>query len=121
MTGIVIALHQTSQLSKHVVKSQWAKQEARSLLTEIITTPQEGTSFERDIDPIEIDEYTTAYCVIEPHEALDKDGNQLEDLYKVSVTITWDESGSQRKKFSKPFTTPECSPNNPSGHPLPLF
>lgn len=92
VTGIIVALHSTAQLSQQVIHTQWIKQEAQNLLTEVITAPLNGNDFERD-EQISIDEFTQARILVEPHDAFDKDDNQLDDLYSVSVTLYWDKDG----------------------------
>lgn len=91
VTGIVVALHQTSNLSREVIRSQWAKQEARNLMIEVLTIPVDDSEIVRD-EVREIDDVTRARIIVEPYEALDQDGNQLENLYRVIVTLMWTEN-----------------------------
>lgn len=110
VTGIVVALHSTAELSQHVINSQRIKQEAQNLLSEIITAPLTGNGLERD-ELITIDEFTEARILVEPHEAVDQDDNNLEDLYAVSVTIYWDDDGTRTEEtfstvhYSKMFNS----------------
>lgn len=93
-TGIIIALHRTAELSQTVIHEQWVTQEAHNLLTEIITAPNTGTDFAR-VESITIDGSTEALISIEPIEDLSNlDEELLENLYRVSVTIYWDDNGT---------------------------
>lgn len=109
VTSIVVALHSTARLSQEVIHSQWIKQEAQNLLNEVITGPQDGNTIERN-DLIIIDEFTQARILVEPHEAINQDENNLENLYSVSVTIYWDNDGTRAEEtfstvhYSKMFT-----------------
>lgn len=97
VTSIVVALHSTAHLSQEVIQAQWVKQEAQNLLREVLTSPPTGNSIERD-DLITIDEFTQARVIVEPHEAVDQDENNLDDLYSVSVTIYWDNDGTRAEE-----------------------
>lgn len=91
VTGILLALQQTSNLSREVIRSQWAKQEARNLMLEVLTIPTEESEFVRD-EVREIDDTTRARILVEPHEDVDKDGNELQGLYRVTITLMWEEN-----------------------------
>lgn len=97
VTGIVIALHQTSELNGDVTRSQWAKQEAKNLLTEVITSPVNNSDYERD-ETLIIDETTEARIIVSPHEVNDKDGNLIDDLYRIEVILSWDQDGTMQQE-----------------------
>lgn len=94
VTSIVIALHRTAELSQAVVHEQWIKQEAQNILKEVLTAPRNGNDFARD-DSFLIDPTTDARILVEPLEAVDKDDNQLDELYTVTITIYWDNDGTR--------------------------
>lgn len=96
VTGIVVALNQTSDLSREVIRSQWAKQEARNLMLEVLTTPVADSDMVRD-EVREIDDSTRARIVVEPFEAVNQDEEQLVNLVKVTVTLMWEEN-TQKKE-----------------------
>lgn len=97
-TGIIIALHRTAELSLSVIHEQWIKQEAHNLLTEIITAPNTGNDFARE-ELINIDSNTEAFISIELLEDVtNQDEEILENLYKVSVTIFWDDNGNRAEE-----------------------
>lgn len=97
-TGIIIALHRTAELSQSVIHEQWIKQEAHNLLTEIITAPNTGNDFARE-ELINIDSNTEAFISIELLEDVtNQDEETLENLYKVSVTIFWDDNGNRAEE-----------------------
>ncbi|MFC5050025.1 hypothetical protein ACFPK9_05315 [Rubritalea spongiae] len=93
-TGIIIALHRTAELSQAVIHEQWVTQEAHNLLTEIITAPDTGNGFARE-ETVTIDGGTEALISIELIEDVsNQDEELLENLYRVSVTIYWDDNGN---------------------------
>lgn len=93
-TGIIIALHRTAKLSQSVIHEQWITQEAHNLLSEIITAPDTGNGFARE-ETVSIDEGTEALVSIELIEdASNQDDELLDNLYRVSVTIYWDDNGN---------------------------
>lgn len=97
VTSIIIALHRTAELSQSVVHEQWIKQEAQSILTEVITAPQTGNDFARD-ESFFINQTTEARIVVEPLEVVNKDEIQLKDLYSVTITIFWDNNGTRSEQ-----------------------
>lgn len=97
VTSLVVALHSTAELGQKVIHAQWLKQEAQNILSEVVTTPAGANGIERD-ETIIIDEFTEARVLVEPHEAVDKDDNNLEDLYSIKVTIIWDEDGTRSEE-----------------------
>ena len=115
VTSIVIALHLTAELSQSVVHEQWIKQEAQNILKEVLTAPRTGNDFARD-DSFSIDATTDANILIEPLEAVDKDDNQLDELYSVTVTIYWDNDGTRSEQvFSTIHYADMFKPANQGG------
>ena len=98
VTGVIVSLRRTAELSNTVIHEQWIKQEAHNLLTEIITAPETGNDFARQ-ETISIDSSTEAFINIEPLEDVtNQDGDILENLFKVSITIYWDDNGNRAEE-----------------------
>ena len=106
VTSIVVALHRTAELSQDVIHAQWIKQEAQNILKEVITTPRDANDFVRD-DSVTIDEFTEASILVEPYEAEDQEGNLIDKLFTVSVTIYWDDNGTREEET---FSTVHYAP-----------
>ena len=97
VTGVVVALHKTGEVSHAIRTENAAQQHLKNLMVEVLTIPTSKDSFERDeIRDLEND--ITARIQVFPLSQVNQNENELADLYEVKVTITWDgESGLESK------------------------
>jgi hypothetical protein len=100
VTSIVIALHHTSKVSYEINREAWAQSQLKNILTEVLTirTPEE--EFPRDAirDLPNAKARILITPITEPTYSEDSTAQILKKMYQVSVTLYWDEDGTERSK-----------------------
>ncbi len=99
-TAIVVSLNKTAILSQTVAEEQRITDLSQNLLKQVLHSFSEGTDFTRD-EVQTIDDTTQVHILVTPHQAVDKDGLEIKELYKVTIIIQSEENGSlQEQSFS---------------------
>lgn len=92
VTGIVIALNRTAELSGSLEREMNTTRTLRNLMIQTLHTPVDQENFVRD-EVLEIDEFTQARILVEEFEQIDEDEDNLNDLYRVSITMSTEVNG----------------------------
>lgn len=89
ITGIVLALQSSSTLVQNVEREAWVQKQFKSVLTEALKASQSKEEFEeRKVITLE-DFGAEAVVDIIPSELESNEGEILNNLYDVIVTINW--------------------------------
>lgn len=86
VTGIVIALNQTAELSQTMTRELDTTRTLRNLMIQTLTTPLPEDEFVRD-ETLVIDEFSKARIQVTEFEAVNDEGNDLPRLYKINITL----------------------------------
>lgn len=86
VTGIVIALNSTAELSSSLEREMNTTRTLRNLMIQTLHTPVTQEEFIRD-ESFEIDDNTTARILVEEYPQIDEDEDELNDLYKITISI----------------------------------
>jgi len=93
VVGILLAVNKTAELSHLVRREQWAAQQAQNLLLEVTTLEMVGEEYERE-EYRPLDDGAEARIFVELYEGvLNQDEEELNELYRITVTVRWDEGG----------------------------
>lgn len=92
-TGIIVALQRMAELSHTITEQQRITQISNHIFLDVLHTPTEGNDFTRD-EIQHIDATTEAHILCEAYSPEDKDGNLLDNFYRVTVTIRSNQDGN---------------------------
>jgi len=94
VTGIVIALNRTAELSNTIEREITTTRTLRNLMIQTLHTPVDQAEFARD-QTLEIDDFTTARILVEEFEQINQEDGNLTDLFKVTISISTDTNGQK--------------------------
>ncbi|WP_411828015.1 type II secretion system protein J [Luteolibacter sp. AS25] len=97
ITGIVSALNATASLVNTVRSERWIQKQQENVLIEVLKTPMTLEEFQEEkvipLDSLGAQALVTAI----PLQLENQDGDILEGLYQVEVTIEWLEGRTKRQ------------------------
>lgn len=97
ITGIVLALQTSSTLVQNVSREAWIQKQLKSALAEALKATQTQEEFEAQ-KIISLEEFGAETVVdIIPSEMESAEGEVLNNLYEVIVTITWLENNNKQE------------------------
>ena len=96
ITGIVLAVHATTDLTRTIEREKWVQKQFKNVLTEAVKGKQTQEEFEAGKN-ITLDEFgAQAIVEVTPSIIRSVNGTELENLYDVKVSIVWRENSEER-------------------------